>query len=93
MSTIEIPVRELHARTGHYVRKASASLRVIVTDNGRPIAEIRPVGGVETAATSWEERPLLPGFKKASQQGHFAPKAGRKSIDEILQDVRADSAA
>ncbi len=93
MTSIEIPVRELHARTGHYVRKASASLRVIVTDNGRPIAEIRPVGSGETAAIPWDERQMLPGFRKASRQGHFAPKPGQKSIDEILQDVRADGAA
>ncbi|MCC5805445.1 MAG: type II toxin-antitoxin system prevent-host-death family antitoxin [Opitutales bacterium] len=41
MSDLEIPSRELHARTGHYVRKAAAEGRILVTHRGQPMAELR----------------------------------------------------
>lgn len=37
-----VSLRELHARTGEWVREASRSGAVVVTDNGRPIARIVP---------------------------------------------------
>jgi len=42
MITIEIPVRELHARTGHYVRKAASHVEVVVTERGVPAARLTP---------------------------------------------------
>ncbi|MCC5805440.1 MAG: type II toxin-antitoxin system prevent-host-death family antitoxin [Opitutales bacterium] len=45
MSDLEIPIRELHARTGHYVRKAAAQGRILVTHRGQPMAELRPLSG------------------------------------------------
>jgi len=80
MTTIEIPIRELHARTGHFVRKAAADMRVIITDNGKPVAEITPIGKdrvKEDEVPYFARRKLRPGFK----------------IDEILDEVRADSNA
>lgn len=92
MSTIEIPVRELHARTGHYVRKASANVRVIVTDNGKPIAEIKPFSFDDeaSAAPYFSRRKLLPAFKKLLNGDALKPKQGQRSIDEILDEERAD---
>jgi prevent-host-death family protein len=43
MVTILIPIRELHARTGHYVRLASRVTEVIITENGKPAARIAPL--------------------------------------------------
>ena len=43
MTTIEIPIRELHARTGHYVRLASRDTEVIITEHGKPAARITPL--------------------------------------------------
>ncbi len=65
MTTIEIPIRELHARTGHFVRKATENLRVVITDNGKPIAQIQPLtsnGAEKTKHPKWKDRVLLPGY-------------------------------
>jgi prevent-host-death family protein len=43
MVTIQIPIRELHARTGHYIRLASQDTEVIITENGKPAARITPL--------------------------------------------------
>jgi prevent-host-death family protein len=37
-----VTLRELHARTGEWVREASRCGQIVVTDNGRPIARILP---------------------------------------------------
>ena len=94
-ATIQISVRQLHARTGHYVRKA-AEFSVIVTDNGKPVAEIRPAPAnrmEETEAPYFSRRKLRPGFKKLMGSGALRPKTGQKSIDAILDEVKADSTA
>jgi prevent-host-death family protein len=66
MATIQIPIRELHARTGHYVRLASQDTEVIITENGKPAARITHLQLVEPSAkTLGERRKLLPAFKAA----------------------------
>ena len=62
MTTIEIPVRELHARTGHYVRKASANQRIVITDRGKPVAEIQPLAKGVAKSRKWKDRILLPEY-------------------------------
>lgn len=64
MTAIQIPIRELHARTGHFVRKAASNMRVIITDNGKPIAQLQPLGadeGDQPKRRKWKDRVLLPG--------------------------------
>jgi len=65
MTTIEIPIRELHARTGHFVRKAAANIRVVITDNGKPVAQMQPLSadaGSQSKRPRWKNRALLPGY-------------------------------
>lgn len=65
MTAIQIPIRELHARTGHFVRKAAGNMRVIITDNGKPIAQLQPIGGganIQPKRPKWKDRVLLPGY-------------------------------
>ncbi len=65
MTVIQIPIRELHARTGHFVRKAAGNMRVIITDNGKPIAQLQPLGADaddQPKRPKWKDRVLLPGY-------------------------------
>jgi prevent-host-death family protein len=40
-----IGARELKVRLGTYLRRVRNGHRLIVTDRGRPVAELRPIGG------------------------------------------------
>jgi antitoxin (DNA-binding transcriptional repressor) of toxin-antitoxin stability system len=66
-AAITISIRDLHARTGHFVRKA-AEMPVIVTDNGKPVAEISgqvgAASGKKAKAPSWSRRPLSASYAK-----------------------------
>lgn len=95
MDGITISIRDLHARTGHFVRKA-AERSVIITDNGKPVAEIRQIEPPEKSVKKvpyFARRKLLPGFKKLMESGALRPKPGQKSIDDILDEVKSDSVA
>jgi len=96
MNAITVSIRDLHARTGHFVRKA-AEMPVIITDYGKPVATIERVSNSQKAPVKkgsyWANRKLLPGFKKLMESGALRPKPGDKSIDEILDEIKADSTA
>jgi prevent-host-death family protein len=87
MATIQIPIRELHARTGHYVRLASQDTEVIITENGKPAARITPLQLAEPPAkTLGERRKLLPAFKAALIAGKL------KSVTDSTSRLRETSA-
>jgi len=58
-----ITIRELHMKTGHWVRTAARGRQgVLVLDRGRPAARLLPVE--EDAATGFAQRELVPGFER-----------------------------
>jgi prevent-host-death family protein len=58
-----ISIRELHAKTGQWVRLAEAHEQIIITERGRPVAALTPY---RTAAKSnrFSGRKLLPAYEK-----------------------------
>jgi prevent-host-death family protein len=46
-----IPQRELRNNVGQVLRRAEAGERIVVTVDGRPVAELGPVSGSRTVAT------------------------------------------
>jgi antitoxin (DNA-binding transcriptional repressor) of toxin-antitoxin stability system len=70
VNAITVSIRDLHARTGHFVRKAS-EIPVIITDNGKPVAEIFRLskGSLKTGkGPKWKGRVLLPGYAAIMDQ-------------------------
>jgi prevent-host-death family protein len=86
-STIQVSVRELHARTGHYVRKAAARQRVIVTDNGVPVAELNSFNQ-PGSLPFFAKRALRPAFRKLAKSGRLHPRPGAKDITTLISEDR-----
>jgi prevent-host-death family protein len=86
-STIQVSVRELHARTGHYVRKAAARQRVIVTDNGEPVAELTAFKEA-SSIPFFAKRILRPSFRKLAKSGRLAPRLGDKDVTDLISEDR-----
>lgn len=83
-----VTLRELHARTGEWVREASRCGQIVVTDNGRPIARILP----ETEGTEvpfFAERKASKAFRILDESG----KTGRgPDVTGIISEGREDRA-
>jgi len=87
--SITVTVRQLHARTGHYLRKASKNLRVIVTDNGKPVVELKPLAPeAESEVPYFARRKLRPAFKKMQEEGAFTPRPGSRDVTDLISEDR-----
>lgn len=58
-----VTIRELHEKTGHWVREAEEHEQIIITDRGRPIAALSPFRSPRRI-NRIANRKILPGFKK-----------------------------
>jgi prevent-host-death family protein len=64
-----VSVRELKNRLSHYLRRVRAGDRIVVTDRGRPVAEVKGVG---RERLSPEER-----LRRLADRGEIALPRGR----------------
>jgi antitoxin (DNA-binding transcriptional repressor) of toxin-antitoxin stability system len=82
-----VSLRQLHSRTGHYVRQA-ARHRIVVTDNGKAIAEIKPLSEDDNEVPYFARRKLTPEFKKLMESGGLKPKPGSRDITDLISEDR-----
>jgi prevent-host-death family protein len=57
-----VGARELKVRLGRYLRRVRQGHRLIVTDRGQPVAELRPIGGeagIDSALAELEARGVV----------------------------------
>ena len=69
-----ISIRDLHLRTGEWVRRAAAGGSVVVTDRGRPVATLAPYVQMNDG-TKFADRRILPEFEA------LRPVAGDATAD------------
>lgn len=58
----QITIRELHIKTGEWVRQTGSEERIVITDRGRPIATLVPFQP-EDRCTLFSKRKMLPEFE------------------------------
>jgi prevent-host-death family protein len=58
-----ISIRQLHERTGEWVRAAAAHEAIVVTDSGKPVAVISP-HRAPAIGNKFKNRKLLPAYAK-----------------------------
>ena len=75
-----ISIRELHARTGHWVRYAAANGGVTVTDYGNPVATLKP--HEQPQGNKFANRKLLPEYRRIMNK----PIGGTDSTQIISED-------
>jgi prevent-host-death family protein len=79
----KISIRELHEKTGEYVRKASESGEIYVTDRGRTVAKI--VALHERVETPYfARRKMTTAFAKLSKSGKL--RGGVDSTRIVSED-------
>jgi prevent-host-death family protein len=78
-----ISIRELHEKTGDYVRKAAKSGEIYITDRGRTIAKIVPQEE-SLDVPYFARRKLTPAFRKLMANGKL--REGTDSTIIISED-------
>ncbi|MCY3931563.1 MAG: type II toxin-antitoxin system prevent-host-death family antitoxin [Acidobacteria bacterium] len=63
-----VGIRELHLKTGEWVRRAARGEGVVVTERGRPVASLIPFRE-DGMGTPFGERKLLPEFEALPEIG------------------------
>ncbi len=58
-----VSIRQLHEKTGQWVRLAKMHEQIIITERGRPVAALAPVR-TPAKGNRFEARKLLPAYKK-----------------------------
>jgi prevent-host-death family protein len=64
-----ISLRELHNKTGKWIRRVQEEEEIIVTDRGVPLVSLVPVKHKSAKKYTWGTRPLLPGYLAAMKAG------------------------
>lgn len=88
-----VGARELKVRLGTYLRRVRQGHRIVVTDRGQPVAELRPIGGeagVESVLAELEAkgavtrptRKRLTRFRPIEAGGHPLSDAVRQDRDD-----------
>ena len=78
-----VSIRELHAKTGDYVRQVAEIGTIYVTDRGKTIAKIVPEEPAP-AAPYFAQRKLTPAFRKLMESGKL--QGGTDSTQIISED-------
>ena len=79
-----ISIRELHERTGEYVRRAAKDGEIYVTDRGKTVAKIVPQQH-SPEVPYFAERKLTPAFRKLVKSGKLR---GGSDSTRIVSDDR-----
>lgn len=58
-----VSIRELHEKTGEWVRLAEAHEQIVITDRGRPVASLAPYRR-PAKANRFTGRKILPAYAK-----------------------------
>jgi len=66
---LRITIRELHMKTGDWVRKAAHAGSIVVTDRQRPVAKLVPFIQ-EGEGKSFADRPMVKGFSALPKMRH-----------------------
>jgi prevent-host-death family protein len=70
-----ISIKELHDKTGHWLRQVEAEGEVIVTERGNPVARMLPAVG-RSAGNPFAKRKLLRGVARLIQRPIGGPDSG-----------------
>ena len=78
-----ISIRELHEKTGKYVRKASETGEIYVTDRGKTVAKIVPQQD-RPETPYFARRKLTPAFRRLMKSGKL--RGGTDSTRIVSED-------
>lgn len=87
-TTIDIPEPLYKKAKIRAIERGQTLKQIVLTSLQRELEGPSTVG--EPKAPYFANRKLLPEFARLEAEGAFKPKPGSRSIDEIIDDIKAD---
>lgn len=84
-----VSIRELHARTGQYVREAARAGGICITDRGRTVARLVPEQDA-SETPYFARRQFTPAFRKLMSSGVLR---GGTDSTQAISEAREDAGA
>jgi prevent-host-death family protein len=88
--TKTVGAREFKTRLGAYLRRVQRGATLVVTERGRPVAEVRPIARVEDEDTRLNELVALGVLSRTSEASlrRFKPVrvAGQSASEALIRD-------
>ena len=75
-----ISIRDLHIKTGEWIRRAASGERIVVTDRGRPIASLASIKKGDFG-TPYSERKMLRKFEALPEVSGDSTRSVSKDRD------------
>ncbi|MXY79781.1 MAG: type II toxin-antitoxin system prevent-host-death family antitoxin [Chloroflexi bacterium] len=83
---MNVGIRELKARLSEYVGKAAAGERIIVTDRGKPVAQLSALDDQTTLERGIEEGWITPARRSGLEP--IVPYTSARSTADVLDEDR-----
>jgi len=88
-TTIDIPEPLLKKAKIRAIERGQSLKQLVLTALEHELGATEKVA--EAPVSYWANRKLLPEFARLQAEGAFKPKPGTPTIEEILDEVKADS--
>lgn len=88
-TTIDLP-EPLYKKAKILAIERGQTLKQIVLTSLEKELGLPPAVG-EPKPSSWANRKLRPGYRRLLESGALKPKPGSRSIDEIIDEIKADA--
>jgi prevent-host-death family protein len=89
--TRTLGARELKMRLGTYLREVQEGATIVITEHGRPVAELRPFPKAASEEAAWlDELAALGVLRRGSDQGLAEFEPVRLSGDPLSQTLFDD---
>ena len=82
---MNVGIRELKAHLSEYVGKAAAGERIVVTDRGKPVAQLSALDDLSTLERGIEEGWITPA-RRSGLEPIVPYKSGRSTADVLDED-------
>lgn len=87
-TTIDIPERLYKRAKIRAIERGQTLKQIVLTSLEKELAT--PATVEEPRSSYWGNRQLLPEFARLQAEGAFKPKPGSPTLEEILDQVKAD---
>lgn len=88
-TTIDIPEPLYKKAKIRAVERGQTLKQIVLESLTKELGDLFPAP--QPAGSRWANRKLRPGYRRLLESGALKPKPGSRSIDEVIDEIKADA--